>query len=141
MVYKGHWKNDQPHGEGVYFFKNGDVYQGNHDDGDYHGVGKFISHCGTVYHGEWSRGRRSGKANYFDMGSGIITRGVWKDDVFIEYLEHKIASEPKNGIEPKPLQVGFDWTKYSGIIPHVHGPTGCDHSHHQSHHEASHRDY
>ena len=108
LVYKGFWKDDQPHGEGVYRFKNGDAYHGDHDDGDYHGVGKFVSKCGTVYHGQWNRGKRSGLANFYDVKTGVITRGRWNSDIMTEYIEHKAASEPQEGTEPIPLRIGFD---------------------------------
>lgn len=128
LVFKGHWRADQPHGEGVYYFANGDVYHGQHDDGDYHGFGKFVSHDGTYYAGEWSRGRRTGLADFFDVKTGVLTQGIWRDDVFAEYQHHKVMTPPVEGFDPLPLEVGFDWTQHSGVKPHVCKGDHCHHS-------------
>ena len=135
LVYKGYWINDQPHGEGIYYFKNGDVYHGDHDNGDYHGKGKFITIDGMVYTGEWNRGRRTGIANFFDIRTGVITRGLWKDDIFIEYRDHKSVAQHMQDFSEEPLQIGFDWTEHTGIKPHIHSHDDCNDGSHD--HECS----
>lgn len=122
LVYKGYWKDDQPHGEGIYYFRNGDSYHGMHDDGDYHGEGKFMCHDGSIYHGEWKRGKRCGKGSFFDPETGVLTVGVWKDDVFEEYLAHKAVGTPEDPhAVQSPLPVGFCWYSRQGTVrPHNH---------------------
>ena len=105
-MYKGYWKDDQPHGEGEYSYRNGDMYQGMHDDGDFHGTGKFISHDGTVYYGQWKRGRRDGKGQYYDTKAGTMTEGEWREDVFEKYEKHHSLIE---GCAGEPLKEGFSW--------------------------------
>src|SRR3990167_444268 len=142
IVYKGNWRNDQPHGEGVYRFRNGDIYAGLHDDGDYHGTGRFVGIDGTEYQGEWVKGKRHGKAVFYSKKTGIATVGLWESDKFVKYISHKVVSETLPGQKAEPLQEGFDWNAYRGIVPHTHGDADpkkhsqdcndCEHHHHHT---------
>lgn len=145
-----------PHGEGVYFYRNGDVYYGMHDDGDYHGLGKFVCHRGTIYHGEWVKGSRTGKASFYDPVTQVITQGIWKDDTFVKYVNHKkaslatnesgeahmkVSSMDKEGDQSQHLEEGFNWSTFTGIkkhvcgIDHKHGES-CNHDHDHQHNES-----
>lgn len=127
VVYKGNWKNDQPHGEGLYRFRNGDIYAGMHDDGDYHGTGRFIGIDGTEYQGEWVKGKREGKAVYYSKQTGVATVGIWEADKFVKYISHKVVSPNLPGQNPEPLKEGFDWNSYRGVVPHTHSHGSHEH--------------
>ena len=116
------------------------MYHGMHDDGDYHGEGKFVTWDGTVYQGEWERGKRSGQANFFEPKSGVLTVGIWKDDVFVKYIAHKIITKG-NGEGPgigsqEALCEGFSWSsRQGGNSPHIDDRSNGDsHAHHHHHH-------
>lgn len=136
IVYKGYWRDDQPHGEGIYKFRNGDTYHGNHDDGDYQGMGKFMCHDGSIYQGEWDKGKRSGKANFFDPRTGVATLGIWKEDKFEKYIDHKCIAQPGQGYNSLPLEEGFDWNvRKRELERRVHNEEhDDDHSPHDHHH-------
>ena len=112
-----------------------------HDDGDYHGEGKFMCHDGSIYLGDWRRGKRSGKASFFEPLTGVLTVGLWKDDVFQQYLAHKTIAKPEDPDAPQvPLEVGFCWFSRQGVEkPHSHSHGERDHSH--SDHEHEHHDH
>ncbi len=129
IVYKGYWKEDQPHGEGIYYFKNGDIYHGNHDDGDYHGVGKFFTKDGSTYSGEWRQGKRSGDAEYFDANTGVVTVGQWQDNIFVKYESHRTIASARSGHEPTPLKEGYEWTAQRS------GEEVSENSHSHHHHD------
>lgn len=130
IVYKGNWTNDQPHLHGTYYFRNGDTYDGNFNDGDYEGQGKFTTREGTLYDGQWLQGKRSGKANYYDARTGVLTVGLWEDDVFVELLSYKSLGAAKPGFDARPIELGFDFRKSRGVVlaKHEHGEH-CDHGH------------
>ena len=59
--YKGEWKKNLMHGQGMYIFANGDRYQGSWKDNKKHVLGTFTYEIGDKYIGEykelnaWSR--------------------------------------------------------------------------------------
>lgn len=55
--YKGHFRANDQHGEGVYFFKNGDVINGLYVNGKAHGRGVLTKANGEVFVGYWENDR------------------------------------------------------------------------------------
>lgn len=43
------WREDQPHGEGVYYYFNGEIYRGEYFDGEQHGQGEYLLPNGSIF--------------------------------------------------------------------------------------------
>lgn len=56
-VYRGGFKNGQPHGKGKKIFSNGNVFQGNFEEGQPHGRGTFTYSTGGQISGIFERGQ------------------------------------------------------------------------------------
>ncbi len=91
IKYIGFWKNDSPHGKGIYFFPDGESFQGDWVYGKKSGIGKLyysngqlkykgefendklhgkgIFHYlnGEKYEGEFKNCKREGKGNLYDL--------------------------------------------------------------------------
>jgi hypothetical protein len=76
--YKGEWKKNKMHGQGMYIFANGDRYQGAWKDGKKHGQGTFIYEIGDKYIGEYKKGIMYGQGMYI-WANGDKYQGAWKD--------------------------------------------------------------
>ena len=76
--YVGEWRRGKKHGEGVYFFSDGDRYEGNWRGGRKHGQGTYTFSDGDIFAGEWKDGKVHGNGTYtYPDGSKLI--GKWKD--------------------------------------------------------------
>lgn len=65
-TYDGEFRNNLPHGEGKFYFDNGDVYIGGFLGGKFHGRGKLICKNGEVrYDGEYEVGLPHGIGTYY----------------------------------------------------------------------------
>lgn len=62
--FKGEYKADQRHGEGMMVYKDGGTYLGRYLDGKREGVGKITYATGDVYDGSWKEGMRDGRGIY-----------------------------------------------------------------------------
>ena len=71
-------RNDERNGEGIYYFKNGDVFTGTWQDGKQTGEGSVGYSNGNLLRGVWSNGKRSGKF-YFTFPNGERFSAVFKD--------------------------------------------------------------
>ena len=76
--YVGEWRRGKKHGDGVYFFSDGDRYEGNWREGEKHGQGSYIFSDGDIFAGEWKNGKAHGSGTFtYPDGSKLI--GKWKD--------------------------------------------------------------
>ena len=57
-LYVGEWKNDMPHGYGVYLKIDGGKYEGEWKEGQWHGKGTYTQPDGKKYIGEFRNGER-----------------------------------------------------------------------------------
>jgi hypothetical protein len=104
--YVGELKNFKRHGEGSYFWKNGDVYTGRFTNGQrdgygilkfpngakytgdfkkslFHGSGVYIYPDGGKYEGQWQNGKKDGKGiSTYANGNKIV--GEFKDGKLIK---------------------------------------------------------
>lgn len=74
----GQWEHDKFHGEGTYYYKNGDIYSGNWQRGVRHGDGTLLFKADeSQLIGRWERGSFvSGK---WVMKDGTSWHGPFKD--------------------------------------------------------------
>mmetsp|Transcript_94371 Transcript_94371/g.224788 ORF Transcript_94371/g.224788 Transcript_94371/m.224788 type:complete len:286 (-) Transcript_94371:41-898(-) len=78
-LYVGGWKDDQRHGRGSCFFKEGNYYQGDWTEGKMDGQGMLRYSNGDLYIGEWSMGLRSGHGT-LTKANGDCYEGYWLND-------------------------------------------------------------
>ena len=60
-LYAGAWYNDNRHGVGTQFYKDGSVYDGRWENNMKEGWGRMMYADGSVYEGEWHRENRHGQ--------------------------------------------------------------------------------
>jgi len=106
IQYKGEFDNNQYHGKGTYFYKDGWRYEGSFVEGSYNGIGIKYRADGTIlYKGEFDNNQYHGKGTYFykdgwryegsfvegsyngigikyDVAGGKYYEGEWKDHKF-----------------------------------------------------------
>ena len=76
--YEGSWKRGEKHGDGTYFFPNGDRYEGKWKGGKKHGQGVYFFSDGDTFVGQWKDGKPHGKGMYtYPSGEKFV--GEWKD--------------------------------------------------------------
>lgn len=78
-LYVGGWKDDQRHGRGTCFFRNGEFFQGAWDHGKMHGHGTLRYANGDLYIGDWHDGLRSGQGT-LNKANGDCYEGYWLED-------------------------------------------------------------
>ena len=82
--YEGMWKNNERHGKGKFYWDDGDYYEGNYLNDKRNGYGVYHWKNGEKYVGEWKNDKRNGEGGFYNQNGKLKTKGVWKDDVFIE---------------------------------------------------------
>ena len=78
-IYEGDWKRGEKHGQGTYFYPNGDRYEGDWKRGQIHGQGTYYFSGGDKYVGEWRDGKKHGQGAYF-FSEGDRFEGNWEYD-------------------------------------------------------------
>tara|TARA_Y100001970_G_C14236741_1_gene862294 strand:- start:2356 stop:3006 length:651 start_codon:yes stop_codon:yes gene_type:complete len=78
--YIGNWNRGKKHGEGTYFFPNGDKYVGKWKHGKKHGHGTYFFSNGDKYEGKWKHGKQHGEGKYF-FPKGDHFKGNWKKGI------------------------------------------------------------
>ena len=63
--YVGEWRNGDRTGQGTYYFANGSRYEGEFYNGFLHGQGTFYFANGDKYVGEWRNDDRTGQGTYY----------------------------------------------------------------------------
>lgn len=76
--YEGEWKDDNPHGHGIYISADGDMYEGDFKEGSIT-CGTFIWASGEKYEGEWKEYNRHGYGTDI-LANGEKYVGEWKED-------------------------------------------------------------
>ena len=66
-------------GVGAYRFPTGDVYRGGFRNGQPHGTGRYEYTDGTTYEGQFFEGVREGRG-MFRYANGDVYVGEWKND-------------------------------------------------------------
>lgn len=79
-VYKGEWKDNQRHGQGVYTWADGEKYDGTFTNDRREGRGIYTWLSGERYEGEWKNNKREGQGTMFDKDGNISFRGQWEND-------------------------------------------------------------
>jgi len=78
--YVGELENNMKHGQGTFFYTNGDKYIGQWKDNQRYGQGTFFYANSDKYVGKWKDDLKNGKGiKYFSNGNKYI--GKWKDDL------------------------------------------------------------
>merc|ERR1719199_1062305 len=62
--YKGQWRDQKRHGQGVLTGPSGQRYEGSFSNGRAHGQGTFIAANGNKYEGQWNMDRAHGYGKY-----------------------------------------------------------------------------
>jgi hypothetical protein len=76
--YKGYFKTNRPHGEGIAVYPNKCSYEGGWKDGKYSGVGTQKNETASTYTGEMNFGRREGTGKLV-FASGLEYEGEFLD--------------------------------------------------------------
>jgi hypothetical protein len=72
---------------GAFKFENGDRYTGQfNDQNEYHGQGRFFFNNGNYYGGEWKNGKYNGRGYYQGQNVSEDRIGIWEGGVFVESL-------------------------------------------------------
>ncbi|EPY39345.1 hypothetical protein AGDE_01204 [Angomonas deanei] len=74
-LYKGEFLDNKRHGQGVFYYLNGDIFSGNWKGGLKHGYGTYHFNGGGEYRGEWSKGA-------FTQGQWILPDGTYYEGKF-----------------------------------------------------------
>ncbi|KAI3384829.1 hypothetical protein SNEBB_009081 [Seison nebaliae] len=79
-LYAGNWHMNKRHGQGTYFYENGDYYEGEWVNDVREGWGKMMHSNGDSYEGYWSNNLRHGLGMYI-FANGDRYEGGWHEDV------------------------------------------------------------
>lgn len=79
-VYKGDWKDNQRHGNGIYTWADGEKYEGTFTHDRREGRGIYMWPSGERYEGLWKDNRRHGQGTLYDVDGNISYEGVWEND-------------------------------------------------------------
>jgi hypothetical protein len=107
VTYKGTWKDDQPHGKGIYFYRNGEIYRGEYDDGECSGQGEYLYPNGGIFQGFYKDGVKHGKGKKFDPVAKDIVIGSWEKDTLVEIEKYFEVDDKGEAVEVNP-QVYLD---------------------------------
>ena len=81
--YYGEFINDQKHGKGTLYYKNGTIkYEGDFVNDKFQGNGKYISENGKYYKGDFYNGKRHGKGILYNKNATILYEGDFVNDKF-----------------------------------------------------------
>lgn len=120
-LYFGEYKGKFLHGRGEYLYENGELYLGEYDKGHKHGEGTFFYKNGDTFSGSWEGGmkvkgtyyyssglmyvgtfldnQREGLAEFFDVKTEKVVKGVWRGDVLEEVKGvEEVAQEERQAI-------------------------------------------
>lgn len=78
-TYNGYFRNNKRHGQGSYYFKDGDKYIGKWKDHKYNGYGSYFFKDGRSYEGQWKNDFKSGQGTFI-WPNGNKYVGQWKND-------------------------------------------------------------
>jgi hypothetical protein len=81
VVYKGEWKDDEPHGTGELFFKDGSYYCGTFAHGFAHGDGRYIFARGSYYEGQVRHNVAEGRGTLVNETENYTYSGEWLNDL------------------------------------------------------------
>ena len=63
--YEGEWKEDKKHGQGVFYWADGDKYVGSYVNGKMQGQGTYYYNNGNRYEGEWKEDKKHGQGVFY----------------------------------------------------------------------------
>lgn len=120
-VYKGYFKNDQFHGNGVYQWGDGNVYEGEFVEGRQEGIGVYYWPTGGKYYGYWKRDKMSGQGVYVRQ-DGVVYEGYWRQDhqfgAGIKRIPARIAAGSRK-ITTTPRIIKEYWDKNRQLLYHL----------------------
>jgi C-terminal processing protease CtpA/Prc len=77
--YDGQWENNYRNGQGTYTWVSGAKYVGNWENDYRNGQGKMTYDYGHIYEGTWKDGKRNGQGTHTSKDGSTFTC-EWKDD-------------------------------------------------------------
>ncbi len=87
-VYIGTWNNNLKDGEsGIYYFLNGDRYEGDYSLDRREGYGTYFWASGDRYVGQWFNDKRNGFGVLYDSNNKEKMKGTWKNDELVSTEE------------------------------------------------------
>ena len=81
--YIGEMLNDNRHGKGILYYKNGNIkYEGEFVNGKKEGEGTYTDKNGNYYSGHWSKNKKNGKGKLCFKNNNILYEGDFVNDKF-----------------------------------------------------------
>ena len=77
-------------GFGLLTYDDGRSYRGHFQDDQKHGNGIYTWASGKVYNGGWIKGKQNGQA-LFTSKAGVKRKSVWKNGDFVKWVETNSA--------------------------------------------------
>jgi hypothetical protein len=68
LIYEGEYKNDKRDGNGIYYYKTGEVYDGKWKNGLREGRGTFTWGDGSKWEGNFHHNEMDGNGMFYDNG-------------------------------------------------------------------------
>ena len=84
--YEGGWAADEPHGEGMYRYSNGERWEGWFRDGVRHGAGTLFR-LGDVWRGVWSDDMLEGHGSFTSRTGGVVQVGTHVHGAWFQHLK------------------------------------------------------
>lgn len=77
--YVGSWYRNKRHGQGIFYYDNGEIYRGEWENNLRCGQGKFESKNGDIYNGNYYNDMKHGHG-IMSYSNGNIYDGTWYED-------------------------------------------------------------
>lgn len=94
--YEGEFLNDMFHGQGTFYFANGDVYVGQWVENKRSGRGIMYFEDGDRYEGEFLNDKFNGKGTYF-FKTGVKRAGTWRNDKLVSSQQNSASASASAG--------------------------------------------
>jgi hypothetical protein len=82
--YVGEWKDNMRHGNGEFYWDDGESYKGNYVNDLREGYGVYIFETGEKYVGQWKKDMRDGVGKFYGEDGKLLAEGVWEKDELID---------------------------------------------------------
>lgn len=86
-MFYGEWLNNDMHGHGFYFYKDGIRYDGCFEHDKKGGYGTYMWTDGRIYSGWWHAGKQHGLGTYYDPVKQVKKFGMWEHGKRVKWFD------------------------------------------------------